>query len=364
MKKFTLLTGIAIVTGLTAFLPKASAQITIDYTDLPYAGLNVVTEKDSAGLAGTIVPQNASSSSQAWDFSALQKQRAQTIAFMLPSATKYSLAFPSANLCDSTYGGNGYNFFDTSATSFAAEGAEEIVVAASMPFQIEINLSPTFEQSALPASYGSIVPASIASGMDQFSKTFSIVVTGERFYDTIQYNDTVDAWGTMKMPNGATYNVLRQRHTEVDYEDVYLDELSTWTFYERFIDYKNEYNWYTKGTGYILAEMDMSQHWDTIKDVIWDTTAKIPSAINQISLKNSVNVYPNPANNQINFLTGVKGDLYISICDITGREMEKVAVKNGNAILNTSSYTNGLYLFNLTDSSGNLVDRGKFIIQH
>jgi hypothetical protein len=363
MKKLTLIAGIGMVTGLMAFVSNLSAQITIDYTDLPYAGLKVITEKDSTGL--TVTPGNASSTAQAWDFSSLVKQKAATIVFMLPSATKYASAFPSANLADSTYGGNGYNFFDTSAISFAAEGAEEIVVAGGNNFQIELNLNPTFIQSGLPGTYGDIVPQGLATGMEQFSVTFSLVVTGERFYDSISYNDTVDAWGTMKMPNGATYQVLRQRHSETDYQDVYLDELSNWTFYERIVTNKNEYNWYTKGAGYILTEMDMSQNWDTIHDVIWDTSAPMPPlAINTISLKNNVNVYPNPANDQVNFITAVKGDNYISICDITGREMERVAVKNGDAILNTSAFTNGIYFYSLTDASGNLLDRGKFIIQH
>lgn len=363
MKKLTLLTGIAMVAGLMSLLPSASAQITITYKDLPYAGLKAVTEKDSTGL--TVTPGNASATTQNWDFSSLVPQKEAIVAFMLPSSTKYSLAFPSANLADSTYGGNGYNFFDTNVNNFAAEGAEEIVVAGGNNFQIEINLSPTFEQSALPATYGSVVPASQSTGMEQFAKTFSIIVTGERFYDTIQYNDTVDAWGTMKMPNGKTYDVLRQRHTEVDYESVYLDELSTWTFYERIVTYKNEYNWYTNGIGYILAEMDMSQHWDTIKDVIYDTASQAPSGISNISLKNQINVYPNPSDNQVNFMmTGIKSDGYISIYDLTGRELDRVTIKNGNALLNTKAYLSGLYLYNVTDVSGNQLDRGKFMVQH
>jgi len=97
---------------------------------------------------------------------------------------------------------------------------------------------------------------------------------------------------------------------------------------------------------------------------MWDTTAALPSAINNISIKNNVNIFPDPANNQVNFITGVKQDAFIFIYDITGREIEKVAVKNSNAMLNTGSYSNGVYLYSLTDNSGNLLDQGKFVVQH
>ncbi len=363
MKKITFLSGITLVTGLMALLPRASAQITITQSDLPSIGLRVVTDSDGVSNPN---PGLANSSSQNWDFSGLQRQKAKTVVFMAPSSTPYASTFSAANLADSTYGGNGYNFFNTSASNFSVEGAEEnqYVSAASTNLKIEINLVPEFEQASLPATYGNVV-SGVAKGSQTFAVTFSFVISGERFTTNINYSDTVDAWGTMKMPNGKTYNVLRQKHHEVDIDSVYLDNvISGWAYYERIITNKNQYDWYTNGVGYILAEEDMSTTFDTIVDVIWDTTAPFPTAIPQISIKNNVNVYPNPANNQINFVTGVKEDAYILIYDLTGRELEKVAVKNGMSTLNTNAYNNGVYLYSLTDNSGNLIDRGKFIIQH
>ncbi len=361
MKKNTLLSGMALVAGLFALSPRASAQITITQADLPTTPLTVITDSDGSTKP---LPLGPSASAQSWDFSHLQKQKTKTINFMTPGATPYGSTFSSANLADSTYGGNGYNFFSAGSSQFAVEGAEENQLVSGDNFKIEINLAPEFVQANLPATYGNVVPPSVALGSQTFSVTFSIVVTGEKFDTYIEYSDTVDAWGTMKMPNGHTYNVLRQKHHEVDYDSVYLKIANTWTYYERIISNKNQYDWYTNGVGYILAEEDMSPTFDTIVDVVWDTNAPAPTSINEISVANNVNVYPNPANNQINFVTGIKQDAYISIYDLTGRELDKVAVKNGMSALNTNTYNNGIYLYSLTDNSGNLLDRGKFIVQH
>ncbi len=360
MKKITLLTGLAMFAGVF-FAGKASAQITIDQSDMPYVGLTVVTDSD-----GTSKPSyGPKGGPQYWDFSGLKKQLSKTILFMAPTSTKYSSAFPSANLADSTIGGNGFNFFNISAGNFEAVGAEEIVVANATPFQIEMNLAPPFEQSSLPATFGSTVLQTTAQGMEQFSVTFSIVVTGERFYDTISYNDTVDAWGTMKMPNGQTYDVLRQRHNEEDYQDVYLDILSTWTFYERIVSKKYQYNWYAKGVGYILVEMDMDSTTSNVKDIIWDTNAPPPvlTGLNKVGSSGKTFVYPNPCGNSLTIQSASTSDLYLTVFDITGREIDRAGMPNGKSILNTGTYTNGVYIYTVTDQAGIQIDRGKFTVQ-
>lgn len=356
MKKITFLSALTVLTGFYA-----SGQITIDQTDMPSVGLTVVTDSD-----GTSKPSpGPKGGPQYWDFSGLQKQQAKTINFMLPSSTKYSSTFTTANLADSTYGGNGYNFFNISSSLFNVVGAEEIVVANATPFQIEMNLAPPFEQSALPATIGSIVPPTVSTGMVQFAVTFSVFVTGEKFYDTISYNDTVDAWGTMKMPNGQTYDVLRQRHNEEDYQDVYLYYFANWNFYERLVQKKYQYDWYAKGVGYILVEMDMDSTTSTIKDIIWDTTAPPPviTGITAIHGSGKTMVYPNPCGAQVNFSTANMAEQYLAIFDLTGRQLDRIIMKNGMSSLNTNAYSNGLYMYTLTDQSGNVVDRGKFSVQ-
>lgn len=361
MKKTTVLAGLTFAFCSLSLLSKVSAQITIDQTDMPYTGLTVVTDSD-----GTSKPSPGTlGGPQFWDFSTLQRQAAKTILFMAPSSTPYASTFTTANLADSTIGGNGYTFINSSSSAFNATGAEEIEIAAANSFQIEINLAPDFLQSNLPATLGNVVPPTLSTGMEQFNITFSVVVTGERFYDSISYNDTVDAWGTMKMPNGYTYDVLRQKHNETDYENVFIDIFSSWSSYERFVVYKNQYDWYAKGIGYILTEMDMDSTTSNVKDIIWDTTAPAPvtTSVNRISNQNVTIVYPNPCTTSAKFLTSAKNASTVSIFDISGRMIDRVSMKNGIATYNTSAFSNGMYLYEINDLSGNVIDRGKFSVQ-
>jgi len=362
MKKLTLLSGIAIVGGILAVSTKSSAQITITQADLPSAGLTVTT--DSAGSPG-LAPGNPSATAQFWDFSSLVNEKAHTINFMAASSSPYGsvAAFAPANLADSTVGGNGYNFFSTTASNFSVVGAEQIQKFTTYSFQIEIGLIPEFEQSGLPGTYGSTVAPSVAKGQEIFSVAIT-PFSQEKFVINIAYSDTVDAYGTMKMPSGKTYSVLRQKHHETDIDSVY-GYFGTWISLETIKTYKNQYDWYANGVGYILAEMDMGTTFDTLAhDIIWDASAPNPTGINEISVKNSVNVYPNPANTQITFNTVSNASQYITIYDVTGRQLERVAVKNGISVLNTGAYSNGVYLFNVTDNSGILLDQGKFVVQH
>jgi Secretion system C-terminal sorting domain len=372
MNRLTLLSGIALIASLTTFTSRIFAQITLDSIDLPHAGLVVVVDSDGTTKPSPGIAQI--SSAQSWDFSGLLRQKSKTETFYTVGATPYPTIFAAADLADSTFGGNGYNYFSTSSTNFAVEGAEEIESFSGYTFQIAINLNPTFQQSALPATTTTNNTAGgIARGSESFSVTVTIspfTFTQERFSTTIIYSDTVDAFGPMKMPNGNTYPVLRQKHYELDIDSAlgYDASINTWLDLENIITNKNQYDWYAKGVGFILAEMDMSVTWDTIVDVEWDTTAPapVPLAVNEISNPGKINVYPNPANGEISFIEfgNNSADQYLSIYDITGREIDRVVIKNGFYMLNTNLYNNGVYIYDLADISGNLIERGKFVIQH
>ena len=105
---------------------------------------------------------------------------------------------------------------------------------------------------------------------------------------------------------------------------------------------------------------------NNIKDIIWDTTAPPPvtTGINlAASSEGKVMAYPNPCGSQVNFSSTNLSEQYVSIYDLTGRKMDEATMKNGKTTLNTSNYSNGVYLFMLSDQSGNVIDRGKFTVQ-
>ena len=187
------------------------------------------------------------------------------------------------------------------------------------------------------------------------------------FYDsvkvntTITYSDTVDAFGTMTTPTG-TYQVLRQNHHEVDIDSAKARSSSgTWTTLQSSSTTYHQYNWYANGIGYILVQMNMNPATNTVKNVVWDSTA--PSGINEVSHFNKVNVFPNPCSSQINFMSTSNDVQYACIYDITGRQLATVEMKNGMIILNTSSYSSGMYIYKMVCKDGNMIDCGKFTVK-
>lgn len=75
-----------------------------------------------------------------------------------------------------------------------------------------------------------------------------------------------------------------------------------------------------------------------------------------------IRVFPNPANNQINFdFDNVKVD-NITIYDMTGRIVESVGVNSSMTQVNVSSYESGIYIYQLKDNSGNIIKTDKISV--
>ncbi len=78
--------------------------------------------------------------------------------------------------------------------------------------------------------------------------------------------------------------------------------------------------------------------------------------------KNNVrfSTYPNPANSILNLVTDSKQVENLSVYDITGRVIETMKITSDRTVLNTSSYTAGIYFYSAVNNQGEIVARGKF----
>ena len=88
------------------------------------------------------------------------------------------------------------------------------------------------------------------------------------------------------------------------------------------------------------------------------------TGINGVKASNveSANVYPNPATNSVTFSFPDNSPKTIIIFDITGKKMESDLVKNTSIILNTGGLAGGLYIYQISDLSGGLLQTGKLSI--
>jgi len=363
MKKITLI-GISVF-GMFAFSYNVSGQITIGTADLPYAGLNITQEEDTTS---TTLSAGTPGAGKTWSFGAMLPQKASSIMFTTPGATKYSAVFPTSNLADSTVGGNGHYYFINNSSEFAVEGVQEYVSDPTygVTFLVELNLNPVFTQAQLPGSYGQIY-SGVSYGKDEFAPTGIVALVYDSIKVTTQitYSDSIDAWGTMTTPTG-TYPVLRQNHHEVDIDSANgRSSAGKWSNLQASNTAYHQYNWYTTGANFILVQMNVDPVTGAYLNTKWDNSVPATAGIQELSQSSDgILAYPNPCTSQITFQATSKNDAqYISVFDITGRQVEKLSIASGMISLNTSSYAGGMYLYNVLDKSGNIVGRGKFSVQ-
>lgn len=84
-----------------------------------------------------------------------------------------------------------------------------------------------------------------------------------------------------------------------------------------------------------------------------------------IGLKN-VKYYPNPAVTVINFDFSDKIDLKNSTFKITsliGKTMYETSKLSARMVVNLNDFFRGVYIFQLTDRNGRLIESSKFVVQ-
>jgi Secretion system C-terminal sorting domain len=75
-----------------------------------------------------------------------------------------------------------------------------------------------------------------------------------------------------------------------------------------------------------------------------------------------VKVFPNPATTQINFelQNNNNGKLYeVIVYNFLGEKFDDIKL-NGKTTLNLNKYYSGIYIYQLLDMQGNVIDSGKF----
>ncbi len=352
MKKYLLFTlGIACTMVLPVHL--LTAQITVTQADMPAVGTKAVMAVDTSA---SFTPQPASSSSQVWNYSALGNIYTNSYLYVAPSATPYYSAFHSSNVADSVAYGSGYTYNFSGPTSYSETGFAEKLYG----YTVGINAHPFFEQIPLPATYGTI-DGGVSKGDTTMAFTY-LIYDSARATVTITYADTIDAFGMMTTPFG-TDSVIRQKHYDktIDSAFVHSTITHTWALYRASDSIDYQYRWYAKGINYYFAVMQMDVTNKKVINTQWYDGANL--GIEEISHSVYTNVYPNPCKTEITFNCTSQLAKQISIFDITGRQLSVTAIKNGILNLNTSAYSSGMYFYKVSDISGNILDRGKFIVQ-
>ncbi|MCO5259253.1 MAG: T9SS type A sorting domain-containing protein [Crocinitomicaceae bacterium] len=77
-------------------------------------------------------------------------------------------------------------------------------------------------------------------------------------------------------------------------------------------------------------------------------------------LKAQTRVYPNPANDVVNFEFGTTEVANVTVLNLNGQVVLSSAVNNGALALNVSELESGLYIYQANDANGNVLNTSKF----
>lgn len=335
----------------------SSAQITITKSDMPEVGKVYIVANDTTP---TVTPGSAGAN-QTWNLNGIKNVYTDSEFAIAPSATPYFSDFPTSNLVLRSFTpGFGYEdeFDNLSADSLVTNG-----YAVPVPFNpyivLVLNTSAQVLLS-LPATYNKAWKGSF------FQRQKYSYAAGDSIREIVLYSYTgsVDGWGNVTTPVG-TFNSLRMNTTLTEiYDSAYQYTKNGWQSFS----YTPQppirlYDWFANGKGSPVAELDLENGGNSVSSASY--LVNTITGINEIKNSTLAEAYPNPASSFINVIVKTINQAgYIKILDITGREIQRDALTNGKIQLNTSAYANGMYLYLITDMSGNLLDKGKFTIIH
>jgi hypothetical protein len=92
-----------------------------------------------------------------------------------------------------------------------------------------------------------------------------------------------------------------------------------------------------------------------------------PSQSERDPIAKVVRFYPNPATSLITFdfqQTDEKDQLNLQIFNLTGKKVHEVGKITPKTIVNVNDFYRGVYIFQLRDKTGKVIDSGKFQVAH
>ncbi len=356
MKKFgSLLLCFVLFAGV-----KLSAQITLTQSDLNAfvnLGNNLTTAMDTTTASIDIGTTGATT----WDFSGISLDQQFDVTSVEPSGTPYAGSFPGATVClHGTTSVMGY-----SAETWSYAGVNGALLNYGAGAQTEISgFQATIVMHNNPAEKTVIVPLTMGTNwMQDYVETDSVSALGFTTVTThnTHVENTVDAYGTMTLPGGATVEALR----------VMSDVTQTsGTDYSRYISYL-----FITRTGVQLSV--------EAADTTSANTGVIP--INGLTLINA-NItgirqadnnipenfllkqnYPNPFNpsTQINYSIPSAQKVTLKVYDELGKEVTTLvngeqAAGNYTVDFNASDLASGVYFYRL--QAGSFIQMKKMIL--
>jgi len=292
------------------------------------------------------VQPGTSGANTSWDFSSLSTLTTQggiDTGLAMPSISTQTYAiFPTSTLAVVTPASNLVTYFIESDTKLSQDGlyvSSSEYTAYSDP--MDVLQFPLTYNNTFTDNYSGLVVYTPSGGT-----TLNAINNGS-------ITVIADAYGTLTLPGASGpvvyQNVLRVHSVQTYRDSVYL--FGTTSIVETYN--VETYTWYTPGYHNALLVIATSTGpGGNSKQVSYSSRQLAgPEGVSTLLSGNvSVNLYPNPANSELNiaYSTANSDYIHISLYDMLGREIASIA--NGNTqgaqtlSYNTSALTKGMYL--------------------
>ncbi len=351
-----------ILSSFSFVITSAIAQITITSNDITIPTHLVYQSTDTLPT----VSVGSAGASQTWNMTALGQSTKDTLLFE-SYAWAPNTNYPTANLVIKQGSKSQFVYAISNSSSLSFLGNAGIANIGGNPTNINQMDSPTEISVTYPYTYNSSfnnnyrTKAKFYYGYNVTVSGNTVMVDSIREYSSVKKTAVVDAWGSLTTPLG-TYNVIRSKETKITHDtvDAYIHAISSWYNVQKTADSTTTYTFWANGVGFplVTATMDSTGN---VKSVQWLTT--MPAlGINEYSSSLNESVYPNPAQNEINFVADASKQKAIKLFDVTGRLIDTFSVTNETTTINTSSYANGVYYYSIIGKDNSILNRGKFAI--
>ncbi len=343
-KQLLLLSGIVMSCG-------AFAQITINSSDGPVLNQVTITRTDSTSTTGP----GANGPSITWNFGSLLNQDADTILFGPVSGTPAAASFSTSNLCIANPLDTTWTYITNGTSALTIDGFQ--IQNAGSPLIFKYN--PPQKLIDYPSTYMStltnVAKASVKMAIN--SPPFDSVWLKQ----TINQSSAINAWGTLTTPSG-TYNALRQDYVDINTDSAFGRSFGVWQFLQVTKDTASGSRWWANGVGFTIMDQELNPQTGA---VLRTNYMHITTVGQNESLANTpfILCFPNPASNELNFMTKENEGAEIIVTDMQGRVIEKILVDEQTEKLNTASWAEGIYHYTLFSAKHETLS-GKIVVTH
>lgn len=353
---------ITLILALANIISSAQSAITLTNLDLPVVGKTLYVYHDTSSFYTESINTEAgkNGSSQTWNFSELNTNTIDTIEYVEPASTGYNDTFPNAQVCALSSMYDNAIFINTANDGFYIDGMLSYPSNSVLKYStasVLINYPSTYLDTAYNVS--EIVSQSVfgkpvkMNGIQYFADSVKRTVTQK-------VHSIIDAYGIVSTPGGS-FDALRQNVIQTTERSMYYYlQGPGWTLFKTKAVESNLLRWWANGYGCPVAECRYYPNSGVVRSFsfVKQEDPIVVTGIKEANNNFNINVYPNPAVNNIVF-SNVSENSTVSVYSATGSLMlEKYASVNESIC--TQNWSRGLYLYSIVNSKGALIQSGKF----